>query len=96
METNFQKPLYSLSVGEFVELIKDTIGKVAPKEQSRTENKSFVKGIVGISKLFGVSHKTAQEWKNTWLAPACTQRARTILVDTNKAIELFNERRAEL
>lgn len=95
-DVNVNLPLYSLTIGQFVDLIKNTVGMSAQKERNQADSKKFIKGVVGISKLFGVSHKTAQAWKNTWLGPACTQRARTILVDVDRAMELFNERRAEL
>lgn len=49
----------------------------------------FVYGLRGIRELFGVSHPTAQKYKNTFLAPAIMQRGRKIVVDVAKAIELY-------
>jgi len=53
----------------------------------------FVYGLKGIRELFGVSTTTAQEYKNTWLKPACRQRGQKIIVDVAKALELFDEKR---
>lgn len=49
-------------------------------------------GIRGIRTLFGVSHATAQRYKDTFLRPAISQTGRVIVTDVAKAIELFNER----
>lgn len=52
---------------------------------------ALVYGLKGIRELFGVSTTTAQLYKNTWLKPAIRQRGQTILIDTAKALELFDE-----
>ena len=51
----------------------------------------FVNGLKGIRELFGVSHVTAQKYKNTWLAPAVTQQGKILLTDTEMALKLFAE-----
>lgn len=50
----------------------------------------YVYGLRGIRDLFNVSHTTAQRYKNTFLAPAITQRGKKIVVDADRAMELFN------
>lgn len=50
----------------------------------------FVYGLKGIRDLFGVSTSTAQEYKNTWLAPAVQQRGKKIIVNVSQALKLFN------
>jgi len=55
----------------------------------------LVYGLHGIENLFGVSHKTAQLYKDTFLAPAVKQNGRKIVVDADYAMELFNERRSK-
>lgn len=55
--------------------------------------KRFVYGIRGISELFRVSIPTAQKYKNTFLAPAISQRGRKVVTDVDKAWELYNERK---
>lgn len=51
-----------------------------------------VYGLKGIMELFNVSKSTAWVYKNTFLADACVQKGRKILVDTKKALELYGLR----
>ncbi len=81
----YDTPLAALTLGQFMEVL-ESAEKKAPEQDSE---RHFVYGLRGIRQLFGVSHKTAQAWKNTWLAPACSQLGRVIMVDRDKAIELF-------
>ncbi len=77
----------TLTVGELKSVIAGelkTHAKVEPPHH-------YVSGLKGIEKMFGVSHATAQAYKNTFLAPACTQRGKNILVDQELAIKLFAE-----
>lgn len=55
----------------------------------------FIYGIRGIEEYFHVSHKTAQEYKNTFLKPAVNQNGRKICVDADLAMQLFNENEAQ-
>jgi len=57
------------------------------------EAKVYLNGLKGIETEFGVSHKTAQAWKNTWLAPAIEQTGKVILCDKAMAHELFKQRK---
>lgn len=61
----------------------------ASKEVARKDLPPFVNGLKGIRELFGVSHVTAQKYKNTWLAPAVTQQGKILLTDTVMALKLF-------
>ena len=81
----YSTPLAMMTIGQLVEVMQ----KAEPKKEERSED--FVYGLRGIRELFGVSHKTAQVYKNTFLAPACDQLGRTIIVDKHKAIELFKK-----
>ena len=81
----YETPLAALTLGQFMEVLA-SVDKGTPVQDPERQ---FVYGLRGIELLFGVSHKTAQAWKNTWLAPACSQLGRVIMVDRNKAIELF-------
>ena len=56
---------------------------------ARKDLPPFVNGLKGIRELFGVSHVTAQKYKNTWLAPAVTQQGKILLTDTVMALKLF-------
>ena len=85
---DYNAPLYSLTVGQYVEM-QTALGKLsAPPQQAE---KLYIYGLRGIMQLFGVSHKTAQAYKNTFLAPACTQLGKTIIVDRDMAVRLFEE-----
>ncbi len=82
----YDTPLAMMTLGQLVDVIKRAVPQVP---QQKDQN--FIYGLRGIQRLFGVSHKTAQFWKNTWLAPACLQLGKTIIVDREKAIKLFEE-----
>lgn len=77
------------------EQLNRLLDEVAHRD-SDTPNKGetprrYVYGLRGIRDLFGVSHTTAQRYKNTFLAPAIAQRGRKIIVDVEKALQLFNQ-----
>lgn len=63
----------------------------ARAEEKATPGKRYVYGLRGIRNLFNVSHPTAQRYKSTFLAPAIMQRGRKIMVDVEKAMELYND-----
>ena len=65
----------------------------APKDATLEPGKRYVYGLKGIQELFNVSHLTAQRYKDGILKDAVFQSGRKIVVDADKAIELFNERR---
>lgn len=88
-------PIAMMTAGQ----LKDFLGLNVPsrensKEQTEGEQpqaKRYVYGLKGIKELFHVSHVTAQRYKNTFLAPAVTQQGRKIMVDADKALQLFAE-----
>lgn len=61
--------------------------------QVKQESKEYLYGLRGIQDEFRISHKTAQEWKNTWLSPAISQSGKVILCDKAMAHELFKQRK---
>ena len=65
----------------------------APKDATLEPGKRYVYGLKGIQELFNVSHLTAQRYKDGIIKEAVSQSGRKIVVDADKAIELFNERR---
>ena len=87
MKVTQDTPLTSLTVGQLKTYLKGEESTSTPNEQPRR----FVYGLRGIRQLFGVSHVTAQRYKDSFLAPAVSQRGRIIVVDADKAIRLFNE-----
>ncbi len=92
----WENPLYTLNIGEFVELLDQRLGQIIKNGQSRQENPAstsrLVYGLRGIQQLFGCSHKTAQYYKDHIIQDAVLQNGRKIVVDADKALELFKKR----
>ena len=82
----YDTPLAMMTLGQLLEVFKEALNLIPEQDE-----KCYIHGLRGIQQLFGVSHKTAQAWKNTWLAPACSQLGKTIIIDRNKAVELFEQ-----
>lgn len=94
IEINENTPIAALSVGQFFNLMGQHLPARAgiPEEiQTADFSKGYVYGLKGIRQLFGVSHATAQHYKDTFLKPAVRQRGRKIVIDVVKAMELFDE-----
>ncbi len=101
MRTEKDTFIVQLTVGELIEILKDNFPMLATNSPSTdvniqsdgpTFNGRLVYGLRGIRELFNVSHKTAYEWKSTWLAPAVKQRGRKIVTDVDIAMKLFDSR----
>lgn len=80
------------------EIAREAIAAAKAESQERvtqlgdpTGQRRYVYGINGIAELFGVAHCTAQQYKNTFLAPAVSQCGRKIVTDVEKAMRLFHE-----
>ena len=94
------KPLYTLTVGEFFQMMEEFIQKVADGGKDITAEADkptgrLVYGLAGIGELFHVSHKTAQYYKDHVIQEAVRQNGRKIVTDVDLALKLFNERRAD-
>ncbi len=92
---NRDSPLFTLSISQFLELL-DEHYRMKPEHFNSTTysecpSETYVYGLRGIRDLFGVSHDTAQRYKNTFLRPAVRQNGRKILVDRARALELFDK-----
>lgn len=85
--------LATLTVADLRELFREFQSEKI-KEVTRPSGR-LVYGLRGIQQLFGVSHKTAQEYKDGIIKDAVMQNGRKIVVDADLALELFNERRAK-
>ena len=92
--------IVQLTVGELIEILKEAF-PILEQNPTLVEKKPdndlpfngrLVYGLRGIQELFNVSHKTAYEWKSTWLAPAVRQCGRKIVTDADYALKLFGER----
>ena len=94
------KPLYTLTVGEFFQMMEDFIQKAADGGKDITVEADkptgrLVYGLAGIEELFHVSHKTAQYYKDHIICEAVRQNGRKIVTDVDLALKLFNQRRTD-
>lgn len=81
---DMSKPLWQLTIGEFIELQKGLI----PEPVTKTEIE-YVYGIRGIATLFGCSKSAAYELKRSGkIDKAIKQQGRKIIVDSKLALEL--------
>lgn len=89
IDINPNTRLIDLTVGQLLELIESAKGtptQDAPKER-RLEY-----GIAGIARIFNCSISTANRIKASGkIDKAISQRGRLIVIDAEKAIELFNK-----
>jgi len=94
------KPLFSLTVAEFLEVMESKIedintaikeSKLAPDRPEVTDK--YVYGLDGLAKLFGCSKRTAWEIKNSGrINGAIKQVGRTIVTNAELAVTLAGER----
>ena len=100
MKRDYDTYLVHLTVGDLIEILKDKFPALTSPDKGTIDPQSsdeptftgrLVYGIKGIEDIFHVSHKTAQEWKNTWLAPAVRQSGRKIVTDVSYAFKLFDK-----
>lgn len=71
-------PLSELTVADLRRLIREEL-----RDTDRT-----VTGLDGLAQLFGVSRRQASRIKER-IAPAVTQRGRTIVVDKERALQIY-------
>jgi hypothetical protein len=89
--TKKQTKVGDLEAGQLKELLYE-LGVRLVEKPKEIENRKYVYGLKGISELFHVSHATAQKLKNGVLKDAVSQQGRILLVDVEKAIELFGNK----
>ena len=87
---NNETPLSFLTVGQFMELLNT--GKQPETVTIQDNSKHLVYGLRGIRQLLNCSHATAQRYKDTILKDAVSQNGRKIIVDVDRALELFNSK----
>lgn len=89
--TKKQTKVGDIEAGQLKELLYE-LGVRLVEKPKEIENRRYVYGLKGISELFHVSHATAQKLKNGVLKDAVSQQGRILLVDVEKAIELFSNK----
>ena len=91
------RALSSLTIGEFLEMLDQHLGNTGngnhPESGTPAPTGRLVYGLRGIQDLFHCSHKQAQYYKDHVIQEAVSQHGRKIVVDADKALELFNQRR---
>ena len=86
MEITNETRLIDLNVGQLLEIVRQ--GQIPPK----AEEVEYVYGLDGLMVLLGLKSKTtASKLVNGILSPAVKRHGRVILVDKNRAIELFEK-----
>ena len=81
--------IIDLTVGQLMELI----GSATRPVQETPKQKRLVYGIAGIAQIFNCSMTTANRIKKSGrIDAAITQNGRIIIVDADRAIELFNNK----
>lgn len=76
-------PLTNLTVEQFLDLLKS----------QQQKKKEFVYGLKGLAKLLGVCRATASNIKASGiLDEAIFQKGKTIIIDKEKALELFGQK----
>ena len=91
-----ETPLIQMTAGQlaaFLEARPRSIGAAVANAPEPTPERRYVYGIKGIMKLFSVSNVTAQRYKRGIIKEAVSQNGRIIVVDAEKALQLFNERK---
>lgn len=84
----------TMTKGELKEFIAEILGEVMKERTlpAQRQSTNLVYGLRGIQQLFGVSHKTAQAYKDGLIKEAVRQHGRKIVIDADYALELFNKR----
>lgn len=90
---DLRKPLWQLTIGEFVELLDSKIPSTRTEEaDSETLNKNYVYGLAGLAKILGCSKNHASKLKSTGMFDeAIIQNGRKIIIDSEKVLKLFNK-----
>ena len=104
MKTDPKTYILHLTVEEFIEVLKDNLPQTQatpqsdpdldPPQDGPTFTGRIIYGVNGIERFFNISHKTASQWKKTWLPPAIKQEGRKIMMDAEYALKLYGQKHA--
>ena len=87
------RPLFALTVREFLELLEARIN-VPPVVEAPKDSKRYVYRLAGIAELFGCSKTTANRIKQSGkIDGAISQVGNLIITDAEKALELAGRNR---
>lgn len=86
--------LIDLTVGQLSQIIDEAVAESIRRHQPQGNPRRLTYGIKGIANLFGVSERQARNIKASGvIAPAIHQKGRTIITDTELALELYGRKR---
>ena len=94
MEIDRNRHLFELTVGEYIDMMESILNTADKKEEygEDSDKPKLEYGIAGIARIFNCSISTANRIKASGkIDKAILQRGRLIVIDVNKAIELFGE-----
>lgn len=92
MEEFNNKPLWQLTTDEFIEILNKSRTPNETNINNELKIDKYAYGIKGLAELLGKSKRYAQKLKSLGIFDeAITQRGRTIIVNKEKAIELFKK-----
>ncbi|WP_417430096.1 DUF3853 family protein [Halpernia sp.] len=91
---DFNKPIWQLTIGELVDILDSRAPKVERETIELTDNKAkYVYGLSGLATILGCSKNHAGKLKSTGMFDeAIIQNGRKIIIDSEKALELFKNR----
>ena len=82
-----------MTAGQLAAFLNGQNRTPAQATQGTEQPRRYVYGLKGIMKLFGVSNVTAQRYKRGLIREAVSQNGRIIVVDADKALQLFKEKK---
>ncbi len=90
---DLEKPLWQLSVGEFIKLLESQT-PTAPTVEVEDRAPDYEYGIAGIAKIFRCSDSSAKRIKASGIIDgAIKQHGRLIVIDRKMALELFGSKK---
>lgn len=93
MEITSDTRIIDLTVGQLMDLFAKAQAQAPATQAQPKEEKRLVYGIAGIAQIFNCSMTTANRIKASGrIDDAITQHGRIIVVDANKALQIFNNK----
>lgn len=88
--------LVNLTAGQLADFLKGAAvsgAQTSTAPEAPAPGRRYVYGLKGIMQLFNVSNVTAQRYKNGVIKDAVKQYGRKIVIDADRALELFEAAR---
>lgn len=93
MDIDRNTPIWQLTLGDFLQAFQKYTDPSNKIEIETVEKKEYVYGINGLADLIGCSKTHASRLKSQGIFDeAIIQRGRKIIIDREKALELFNNK----